>query len=156
MGWWAVRCGCALRENQSYLDENHGGNLLGREGLLLAQVVDLDAGVTTIIDDLEGPRLDVLLDGRVIEAATDQTPEKIRSETEEFRDFGSSSGKNSLGIEDGIPGVHGSIVLCGLTNQTLLLGEGNERRGGERTLLVGDDLDIGTLVDSNAGVGSTC
>lgn len=69
--------GCALcAERKSYLDENHGGNLLGREGLLLAEVVDLDAGVTTVIDDLEGPRLDVLLDGRVIEAATDQTPKE--------------------------------------------------------------------------------
>lgn len=92
--------GCALRcalcaERKSYLDENHGGNLLGREGLLLAEVVDLDAGVTAVIDDLEGPRLDVLLDGRVIEAATDQTPEKIRSETEEFQDIGSSSGEKT-------------------------------------------------------------
>ncbi|CAF3600455.1 unnamed protein product [Fusarium graminearum] len=63
--------------------------------------------------------------------------------------------QNSLGIEDSVAGVHGSIVLGGLTDQTLLLGEGNERRGGERTLLVGDDLDIGTLVGSNAGVGGT-
>lgn len=63
---------------------------------------------------------------------------------------------NSLGVEDGIPGVHGSIVLGSLTNQTLLLGEGDERRGGERTLLVGNDLDIGALVRSNAGVGGTC
>ena len=64
--------------------------------------------------------------------------------------------ENSLGVEDGVAGVHGSIVLGSLTNQTLLISEGNERRGGERTLLVGDDFDIGTLVGSNAGVGSTC
>jgi hypothetical protein len=63
--------------------------------------------------------------------------------------------QNSLGIEDSVAGVHGSIVLGGLTDQTLLLGEGNERRGGERTLLVGDDLDIGALVDGNTGVGGT-
>lgn len=64
--------------------------------------------------------------------------------------------RNSLGVEDGVPGVHGSVVLGGLTNQTLLISEGDERRGGERTLLVGDDLDIGTLVRGNARVGGTC
>ncbi len=64
--------------------------------------------------------------------------------------------ENSLGIEDGVAGVHGSIVLSGLTNQTLLVGEGDERRGGEGTLLVGNDFDIVTLVDGNARVGGTC
>ncbi|TIA20341.1 hypothetical protein D6C80_02412 [Aureobasidium pullulans] len=63
-----------------------------------------------------GPRLDILLDGGVIESTTDQT----------------------LDIEDGVGGVHGGLVLGGLTDQTLLSSEGDERRGGERTLLVGD------------------
>jgi hypothetical protein len=45
---------------------------------------------------------------------------------------------NSLDIEDGVDGVHGSLVLGGLTDQTLLSGEGDERRGGEGTLVVGD------------------
>ena len=61
----------------------------------------------------------------------------------------------SLGIEDCVDGVHGRIVLGSLTDQTFLIGERNERRGGERTLFVGDDFDIVTLVGSNAGVGST-
>jgi hypothetical protein len=40
-----------------------------------AEILDLDLGVAVaIVNDLEGPRLHVLLDGRVIEAATDQTP----------------------------------------------------------------------------------
>lgn len=64
--------------------------------------------------------------------------------------------KNSLGIENGVAGVHGSIVLSGLTNQTLLLGERDERRGGEGTLLVGNDFDIAALVGSNARVGGAC
>lgn len=64
--------------------------------------------------------------------------------------------QDSLGIEDGVAGVHGSIVLSGLTDQTLLVGEGDERGGGERTLLVGNDLDIAALVGSNTRVGSTC
>ena len=63
---------------------------------------------------------------------------------------------DSLGIEDSVGGVHGSIVLGSLTDQTLLVSEGDERRGGERTLLVGNDLDIAALVGSNAGVGGTC
>lgn len=61
----------------------------------------------------------------------------------------------SLGIEDGVDGVHGSIVLGGLTNETLLVREGNEGGGGEGTLLVGNDLDIVTLVGGNARVGGT-
>jgi hypothetical protein len=119
--------------NLLHLEENHGGDLLGREGLGLAEVLNLDLGLGVVVNDLEGPGLDVLLDGGVIEAATDQT----------------------LGVEDGVDGVHGSIVLGGLTDQTLLVGEGNERRGGERTLLVGNDLDIGAFVGSNARVGGT-
>jgi hypothetical protein len=63
---------------------------------------------------------------------------------------------HSLGIEDGVSGVHGSIVLGSLTDETLLVGERDEGGGGERTLLVGNDLDIGTLVDGNARVGGTC
>lgn len=63
---------------------------------------------------------------------------------------------DSLGIEDGVSGVHGSIVLGSLTNETLLVGERDEGGGGERTLLVGNDLDIGALVDGNARVGGTC
>lgn len=39
-----------------------------------AEVLNLNLGVAVLIDDLEGPRLHVLLDGGVIEAATDQTP----------------------------------------------------------------------------------
>lgn len=44
----------------------------------------------------------------------------------------------SLDIEDGVLGVHGSLVLSGLTDQTLLRGEGDEWGSGEATLLVGD------------------
>lgn len=64
--------------------------------------------------------------------------------------------ENILDIEDGVAGVHGSLVLGGLTDQPLLLVEGNERRGGEATLLVGNDLDIAALVGSDTGVGGTC
>lgn len=58
-----------------------------------------------------------------------------------------------LDIEDGVGRVHGGLVLGRLTDQALLLREGHEGGGGEATLLVGDDLDIGTLVRGNARVG---
>lgn len=43
-----------------------------------------------------------------------------------------------LDIEDGVLGVHGSLVLGGLTDKTLLVGERDEGRGGEASLLVGN------------------
>lgn len=60
--------------DETCLDENHGGDFLGREVLLLAEVIDLDSGVAVVVDDGERPRLDVLLDDGVIEGATNQTP----------------------------------------------------------------------------------
>lgn len=60
---------------------------------------------------------------------------------------------NLLDIKDSVRWVHGSLVLGRLTDQTLLVGERNERWGGEATLLVGNDLNGGALVDSHARVG---
>jgi hypothetical protein len=45
---------------------------------------------------------------------------------------------DSLDIEDGVLGVHGSLVLRSLTDETFLIVERDERWGGEATLLVGD------------------
>jgi hypothetical protein len=56
------------------LAEDHGRDFLGRENLGLTEVLDLDLGAVVIVDDLEGPRLDILLDGWVVESATDETP----------------------------------------------------------------------------------
>lgn len=58
----------------TYLEEDHGGDFLGRERLGLAEVLNLNLGLSAIVNDLEGPRLNILLDGGVIEAATDKTP----------------------------------------------------------------------------------
>lgn len=63
-----------------YLHEDHGGDLLGREDLGLVKVLNLDNGVATLVDDLEGPGLNILLDDGVLEAATDQTPVPFESE----------------------------------------------------------------------------
>ena len=64
------------KRKNTYLDENHGGDLLGGEGLGLTEVLDLDLGVAGFVNDLEGPALHILLDGGVVEAATDETPRK--------------------------------------------------------------------------------
>jgi hypothetical protein len=46
--------------------------------------------------------------------------------------------KNSLDIEDGVGRVHGGLVLGGITNQTLLVGERDEGGGSVATLVVGN------------------
>jgi hypothetical protein len=58
------------------LGQDHGGDLLGGELVAATEVLNLDLGGAVLVDDLEGPRLHILLDGRVIEAATDETPEE--------------------------------------------------------------------------------
>lgn len=73
-----------------------------------------------------------------------------------WQDGQGPSRDNLLDIEDGVDGVHGGLVLGSLTDQSLGVSEGDERRGGEGTLLVGDDLDIAALVGGHTGVGGTC
>lgn len=45
---------------------------------------------------------------------------------------------NVLDIEDGVLGIHGSLVFGGLTDKTLLIGERDEGGSGEASLLVGN------------------
>jgi len=105
-----------LAAASTHLSEDHGRDLLGRESLPLTKVLNLDHRGAALLNDLEWPRLDILLDGLVTEIPTDKT----------------------LDIEDCVSGVHGGLVLSGLTDQTLLSGERDERRGSERSLLVGN------------------
>lgn len=46
--------------------------------------------------------------------------------------------EDSLDIEDGVLRVHGGLVLGGLTDQALLVGERNERGSSVATLVVGN------------------
>jgi hypothetical protein len=57
-----------------YLHQNHGRDLLRRESLRLSKVLNLNDGVSTLINDLEGPRLDILLDNGIIIPTSDETP----------------------------------------------------------------------------------
>lgn len=106
---WIARC--------TYLDQNHGRDLLGGELLGLTEVLNLDLGVAVVINDLEGPGLLVLLDGGVIVATTDQSPECDDKSVHEMSSCGGGGTKRSvLDVEDGVDGVHGGLVLGSLTD----------------------------------------
>ncbi|GBE60908.1 NAD-specific glutamate dehydrogenase [Babesia ovata] len=120
--------------NLLHLDEDHRGDFLRVEGLLLSLEGDLDGGLAAnTVGDLEGPVLHVILDGGVVKPPSDEP----------------------LGVEDGVLGVAGLLVLGGVTNQTLSVGEGDVGGGGPVTLVIGDDLHVVVLVDTNTGVGGT-
>ena len=85
--------------------ENHGGDFFGLEDLSFTLVLDFDDGLATTRDDLEGPVLHVGLDGSVGELAADQ----------------------ALGVEDGVEGVEGDLVLGGVTDEAFGVGESDVR-----------------------------
>ena len=47
-------------------------------------------------------------------------------------------------------GVHGNLILCGITNETLIVGKRDVRRGCAISLIVGDDFDTIVLPHTNA------
>ena len=75
--------------------------------------------------------LHVGLDGGVVEASSD----------------------HSLGIEDRVVGVHGHLVLGGISDETFGVGEGDVAGGGTVALVVGYDFDLAVLEDTHARVG---
>jgi hypothetical protein len=54
--------------------------------------------------------------------------------------------------EDGVDGVHGDLVLGGISDETLRVGEGDVGRGGAIPLIVGDDLNAVVLPHADARV----
>jgi len=56
-----------------HLAQNHGGDLLGGEGLLLAVNRNGNLGLTALVDDLEGEVLDVILNRLLLVLETDET-----------------------------------------------------------------------------------
>jgi hypothetical protein len=81
----------------THLGEDHGGDLLRSEGLVLALELDLDDRLATLVDDLEGEVLHVGLNLSIGELAANE----------------------ALGVEDGVVGVHSDLVLGRVTDQTL-------------------------------------
>ena len=83
--------------------------------------------------DLVGDELLVLLDHRVVVAPADQ----------------------ALDREDGLFRIGDRLALGRLADETLaIVGEGDDRRGGARTLGVLDDFGRRAFHDGDAGIGS--
>jgi len=115
-----------------HLDEDHGGDLLSLVLLLLTLEVDNNHGLLVGAGlDLEGPEGNVVLDGLVGKFAADET----------------------FGVEDSVGGVTSGLVLGGVSDEALLLSEGNVRGGSVDTLVVGDDFDLVVLPHAYARVG---
>ena len=91
------------RVSLSSLGKDHRAELFRGEGLVLSLVLDLDDWLGVLVDDLEGPVLHVTLDSGLVELASNQP----------------------LGIEDGVAGVHGDLVLGRISDETLCVCEGN-------------------------------
>ena len=117
-----------------HLEENHGRDFFSFELLGLSLVIYDDHWLvfgTSL--NFEGPKLNVSLHVFVLELTADKT----------------------LGVVDSISWVFGGLVLGSITDETLLLSEGNVRGGGVETLIVGDDLNFAVLEDTDAGVGGS-
>ena len=82
-----------------------------------------------LLNKLEGEELDVSLDGLVGELTSDET----------------------LGVEDGVLGVGGQLVLGGVTDQSLAVGSEGDIAGSDTVaLVVRDDLNTSILEYANA------
>ena len=98
------------------------------EFLGLTTVLNLDGRLVVLRDNLEGEVLHVSLHFSIGELAADET----------------------LRIEDGILGVHRSLVLRGIADQPLAVGERDIRGCRAVTLVVGNDFDTVVLPDTDA------
>ena len=108
--------------------------MLGLEFLLLALVLDNNHWLlVSSWLDLEWPELDISLDGLVREFSTDE----------------------SLGIEDGVQWISGGLIFGGISNESLIFGEGNVRWSGVEALIVCDDFDLIVEPYSNTGVSGS-
>jgi hypothetical protein len=86
--------------------------------LRLATVFDFDDGLSGLRDDLERKVLQVRLDFSIVELAADE----------------------ALGIEDGVVGVHGDLIFCGVSDEALRVGKGDIRGCCSVALVIGDDF----------------
>ena len=98
------------------------------ELLVLPTVLYTDVGLATLVEDGEGEVLDIGLNLGVAELASNET----------------------LRVEDGVVGVHRDLVLRGIADQPLGVGEGDVGWSCAVTLVVGDDLNTIVLPDTDA------
>jgi len=117
-----------------HLDQNHGRNLFGLEFLLSTFMLNDDHGSLLFSGlDLEWPKLAISNNGGISELSTNK----------------------SLGIEDSVQWVSGSLILGSISDESLIFGESNIGWGGVQTLIVWYNFDFIVHPDSNAGVGSS-
>ena len=71
--------------------------------------------------------------------------------------WGASSGfpGGTHDVEDGPVGVACVLVLCGVSNKALLVGEGDPGGSDTVTLVVDENLDLAALHDTNTRVGGS-
>ena len=67
--------------------------------------------------------------------------------------IGKGTTDEALSIKYGIVGIHGSLGLGSVSNETFSFIEGDVGRGGPVSLVVGDDLNAVILPYSDARVG---
>lgn len=115
-----VRLGSLLHFRQ-----DHGGDFFRGEILQVSLRVDLDHGLSTLVDELEGEMLDITLHIAVVECSTEQ----------------------SLGVKDRVGRILRCLVLCGVTHESFLVGEPDPRRSDSVTLVVGDDFNLASTLD---------
>jgi len=111
-----------------HLAQNGRADLLGCEGLLLPEVLDLHSWQIVVRGHLEGPVLLVALNYRVTHFATDEP----------------------LGVKHGVDRIHRSLVLSGLANEPLRVGERDVRWRGAVALVIGNNLNSVIGVDAYA------
>jgi hypothetical protein len=116
-----------------HLLKDHSRDLLWSEDLLLTLDLNLDVWLGVLVDNLEWEILLVVLDSLVAELSTDET----------------------LDVVHGVGGVDRGLVLGGLTDQSLLVVEGDDGRRDSVTHVVENDVNLAILIDPNAGVGGS-
>jgi hypothetical protein len=99
-------------------------------------------GLSFVLDDddgfiirsgfhFEGPGLHILLNNGILEFSSDQ----------------------SFGIEDGVDGVFGDLILGSISNESFSFSEADIGWGGSVSLIVSDDLNSLILPDAYTRVG---
>ena len=76
----------------------------------------------------------------------------VKQSRSELGDEQVASGIEEVLTKDGVDGVHGDLVLGGISDEALGVGEGDVRGGGAVPLVVGDDLDAVVLPHADARV----
>jgi hypothetical protein len=117
-----------------HLGKDHSGDFFSLEFLLFSLERNDDHRLVTYTRfDLEGPEFGIILNDFVLELTSNKT----------------------LGIEDSVCGISGDLSLGGITDKTFVFSEGNVRGSGVETLVVGNDLYLLILPDTDAWVGGS-